>query len=60
MTLMPDADYAEVMAALPGDLPLVPVAAPLPGADRGVRLHVAGGDRPAPAGAAAGQGAGRD
>lgn len=24
MTLMPDADYAEVMAALPGDLPLVP------------------------------------
>ena len=60
MTLVPDADYTEVMetpARRPGPGAL---AAAVPGADRGGGLHLAGGARPGAAGAAAGHGAGRD
>ena len=47
MTLTPDADYAEVMAVLLGDLPLVPWQRPC-AADRDGRRHLAGSARPAP------------
>jgi hypothetical protein len=59
MTLMPDADYAEVMAALLGDLPLVPWQRPyqVPTATLACTWREALGPR---AGAAPGQGAGRD
>ena len=59
MTLVPDADYPEVIgdpARRPGPGAL---AAAVPGADRGGGLHLAGGARPGAAGAAAGPGAGR-
>ena len=59
MTLIPDADYPEVIehpARRPGPGAL---AAAVPGAHRGGGLHLAGGARPGAAGAAAGPGAGR-
>jgi hypothetical protein len=56
MTQMPEADYAEVMTALVGDLAAVPWGTPwrVPSGDGAVRL--AGGDRPAAAGSPAGSG----
>ena len=59
MTLMADGYYAEVLAALLGDLAPF-LAAAVPAADRDGGLRLAGGARARSAAAAAGPGDGRD
>ncbi len=59
MTLLPDADYTEVLGGTAGGPGAGAVAAALRAADRDGGVHLAGGARARAAGAAAGSGAGR-